>query len=81
MINGIMPFRPGRDHLHHMLLDKGLSANQILVSYILASGFLCGFGLMIQEYFVSKDYLSFLIFVIFSLCYYVMTRTKLLKNA
>jgi UDP-GlcNAc:undecaprenyl-phosphate GlcNAc-1-phosphate transferase len=81
MINGIMPFRPGRDHLHHMLLDKGLSANQILVSYVLASSFLCGFGLMIQEYFMSKDYISFLIFVIFSLCYYVFTRTKLLKNA
>jgi UDP-GlcNAc:undecaprenyl-phosphate GlcNAc-1-phosphate transferase len=81
MINGIMPFRPGRDHLHHILLDKGLSSNQILVSYIFASGFLCGFGLIIQEYFVGQDYLSFLIFVIFSLCYYVMTRSKLLKNA
>jgi UDP-GlcNAc:undecaprenyl-phosphate/decaprenyl-phosphate GlcNAc-1-phosphate transferase len=81
VINGIMPFRPGRDHLHHILLDKGLSSNQILVSYIFASTFLCGFGLMIQEYFISEDYLSFLIFVIFSLCYYVMTRTKLLRNA
>jgi UDP-GlcNAc:undecaprenyl-phosphate GlcNAc-1-phosphate transferase len=81
MINGIMPFRPGRDHLHHILLDKGFSSNQILLSYIIASIFLCGFGLIIQEYFVSKDYLSFLIFVILSLCYYVMTRTKLLKNA
>jgi UDP-GlcNAc:undecaprenyl-phosphate GlcNAc-1-phosphate transferase len=81
MINGIMPFRPGRDHLHHILLDKGFSSNQILVSYIFASSFLCVFGLVIQEYFASKDYLSFLIFVIFSLCYYVMTRTKLLINA
>jgi hypothetical protein len=31
--------------------------------------------------FCWKDYVSFLIFVIFSLCYYVLTRTKLLKNA
>jgi UDP-GlcNAc:undecaprenyl-phosphate GlcNAc-1-phosphate transferase len=81
IIKGIMPFRPGRDHLHHILLDKGLSSNQILVSYIFASSFLCGFGLMIQEYFVGKDYYSFFVFVIFSLCYYLMTRTKLLKNA
>ena len=81
IINGIMPFRPGRDHLHHILLDKGLSSNQILLSYIFASGFLCGFGLMMQEYFVGKDYFSFLVFVIFSLCYYVLTRTKFLKNA
>jgi len=81
VINGIMPFSPGRDHLHHILLDRGLSSNQILVSYIVASSFLCGFGLMIQEFFIEKDYLSFLIFVIFSLCYYVLTRTKLLKNA
>ena len=81
MINGIMPFRPGRDHLHHILLDKGFSSIQILVSYIFASGFLCGFGLIMQEYFIGKDYLSFYIFVIFSICYYVLTRTKLLKNA
>ena len=81
VINGIMPFRPGRDHLHHMLLDGGLSSNQILVSYIFASSFLCGFGLMMQEYFVVEEYLSFLIFLIFSVCYYVSTRTKLLKNA
>ena len=81
VINGIMPFRPGRDHLHHMLLDNGLSSNQILVSYIFASSFLCGFGLMMQEYFVVEEYLSFLIFLIFSVCYYVSTRTKLLKNA
>jgi UDP-GlcNAc:undecaprenyl-phosphate GlcNAc-1-phosphate transferase len=80
-INGIMPFRPGRDHLHHMLLDTGLSSNQILVMYIIASSFLCGIGILLQEYFVGKDYVSFLIFVIFSLCYYVLTRTKLLKNA
>ena len=81
VINGIMPFRPGRDHLHHMLLDAGLSSNQILVMYIIASSLLCGIGILIQEYFVGKDYVSFLIFVIFSLCYYVLTRTKLLKNA
>jgi UDP-GlcNAc:undecaprenyl-phosphate GlcNAc-1-phosphate transferase len=81
VINGIMPFRPGRDHLHHMLLDNGLSSNQILVSYIFASCFLCVFGLMMQEYFALEEYLSFLIFLIFSLCYYVLTRTKLLKNA
>ena len=81
IINGIMPFRPGRDHLHHMLLDKGFSSNQILVSYIFASVFLCALGLIIQEYFIGKDYVSFLIFVVFSLCYYVFTRTKLLKNA
>jgi UDP-GlcNAc:undecaprenyl-phosphate GlcNAc-1-phosphate transferase len=81
IINGIMPFRPGRDHLHHMLLDNGLSSSQILVSYIFASSFLCGFGLIMQEYFAGKEYLSFLIFLIFSICYYVLTRTKLLKNA
>ena len=23
-LNGIMPFRPGRDHLHHRLLDMGI---------------------------------------------------------
>ena len=81
MINGIMPFRPDREHLHHILLERGLSANQILVCYIFASGMLCFVGLAIQEYFIDKEYLSFLIFVFFSLCYYVTTRTNFIKNA
>jgi len=81
IIKGVMPFRPGRDHLHHMLLDKGLSSNQTLVCYIFASTLLCLFGLFLQKYFIAQEYISFLIFVIFSLCYYVITRTGLIKNA
>ena len=81
IIKGVMPFRPGRDHLHHMLLDKGLSSSQTLVCYIFASILLCLFGLFLQKYFIAQEYISFLIFVIFSLCYYVITRTQLNKNA
>ena len=29
-LKGIMPFRPGRDHLHHRLLDLGIKPKRIL---------------------------------------------------
>ena len=44
IFKGIMPFRPGRDHLHHKLLDIGFKPKSILLIFICASIFLCGFG-------------------------------------
>ena len=34
---GLMPFTPGRDHLHHKLLDKGYSPKNILYIFVLIS--------------------------------------------
>ena len=39
ILKGIMPFRPGRDHLHHKLLNFGIKPKQILVIFILLSVF------------------------------------------
>jgi UDP-GlcNAc:undecaprenyl-phosphate GlcNAc-1-phosphate transferase len=71
IINGVMPFRPGRDHLHHRLLDRGLNSNQILQIYIVFSIILSSIGYAIQTAFPNAIYLSFYIFLIFTLMYYV----------
>ena len=34
ILKGIMSFRPGRDHLHHKLLDLGIKPKRILVIFI-----------------------------------------------
>ena len=79
IINGVMPFRPGRDHLHHRLLDRGLNSNQILQIYIVFSIILSSIGYAIQTAFPNAIYLSFYIFLIFTLMYYVGTKLYL-KN-
>ena len=37
VINGITPFRPGREHLHHRLLNIGIKPKRILIIFILLS--------------------------------------------
>ena len=49
-----MPFRPGRDHLHHKLLNFGIKPRQILVIFILLSVFLAGIGYSIEKLYPNK---------------------------
>ncbi|HXG28753.1 MAG TPA: MraY family glycosyltransferase [Nevskiales bacterium] len=37
MARGLSPFSPGRDHLHHLLLDCGLTSNGVVIVLLLAS--------------------------------------------
>jgi len=37
MLRGISPFTPGRDHLHHLLLEYGWSSNTVLMVLFLVS--------------------------------------------
>ena len=75
-IKGVMPFRPGRDHFHHKLLDYGLSAKKILIIYIALTIVLCSFGMLLNQLYPNKEYISFAAFIIFSIMFYVLTRKK-----
>ena len=79
-INGIMPFRPGRDHLHHKLLDMGFKPKVILIIFISSSIILCSFGFILQKFYTDNSYISFYIFAIFSMMFYIFTKGKV-KNA
>ena len=76
-IKGVMPFRPGRDHLHHKLLDLGFSPKQILLIFIFLSITLCSIGFILESIYADKEYISFGLFIIFSIIFYTFTRRKI----
>ena len=80
ILNGIMPFRPGRDHLHHRLLDIGLSPKKILLFFIFLSILLASIGYYFEQNFHDKEYISFYSFALLSVFYYLISKTKLKKN-
>ena len=71
---GIMPLRPGRDHLHHKLLDMGLSSNAIYVALIFVSALFAAIGYIFNHSFPDNQYISFYAFLILWLCYYFLTK-------
>ena len=76
-IKGVMPFRPGRDHFHHKLLDLGFSPKQILLIFIFLSITLCSIGFILESIYPDKEYVSFGLFIIFSIIFYTFTRRKI----
>ena len=76
-IKGVMPFRPGRDHFHHKLLDLGFSPRQILLIFIFLSITLCSIGFILESIYVDKEYISLGLFIIFSIVFYTFTRRKI----
>jgi UDP-GlcNAc:undecaprenyl-phosphate GlcNAc-1-phosphate transferase len=76
-IKGVMPFRPGRDHFHHKLLDFGFSPKQILLIFIFLSITLCSIGFILESIYADKEYISFGLFIIFSIIFYTFTRRKI----
>ena len=77
-IKGVMPFRPGRDHFHHKLLDLGFSPKQILLIFIFLSITLCSIGFILESIYADKEYISFGLFIIFSIIFYTFTRRKII---
>jgi len=73
-IKGIMPLRPGRDHLHHKLLDFGLSSNAIYVVLIFISALFAAVGYIFNHSLPGSHYISFYTFILLWLCYYFLTR-------
>ncbi|MDB3951814.1 undecaprenyl/decaprenyl-phosphate alpha-N-acetylglucosaminyl 1-phosphate transferase [Gammaproteobacteria bacterium] len=76
-IKGVMPFRPGRDHFHHKLLDLGFSPKQILLIFVFLSIALCSIGFILESIYADKEYISFGLFIIFSIIFYAFTRRKI----
>ena len=81
LIKGVMPFRPGRDHLHHKLLDLGLKPKHILYLFIISSIALSFIGCLFQIIFPNQEYISFYSFICLSILYYTITKNKLRNNA
>ena len=74
VIKGIMPLNPGRDHLHHKLLDAGLSSNTIYLVLIFISAVFAVIGYVFNHSFPTSHYISFYTFIALWVCYYFLTR-------
>ena len=73
-LKGIMPLSPGRDHIHHKLLDYGFSSDVIYSMLILSSGFFAFVGLSFNNNLEGIDYYFFYGFLLIWICYYSLTR-------
>lgn len=80
LLKGVMPFSPGRDHLHHKLLDLGIKPKKILYIFIAMSITLSLIGFFLEYNFPSKEYISFYAFTILALSYYLISKIKLEQN-
>ena len=80
VLSGIMPFRPGREHLHHRLLNIGVKPKRILFIFIFASSFLALIGFTIEYFYPNKEYLSFYTFLILSASYYLVSIKNIKQN-
>lgn len=71
--NGKSPFKPDRDHLHHLLQRAGLSAKQTLIVISIAATFMSSIGLA-GEYFNVNESILLLGFLIMFICYVASIR-------
>lgn len=60
---GQSPFRPDREHLHHLLLDSGMSVRATFIVYVAISVALASVGIVIDSFGVA-DATSFASFVV-----------------
>ena len=71
--NGKSPFKPDRDHLHHILQRAGLSSRQTLVAISAASIVMSVIGLA-GEYFQVADVIMFVGFMLMFITYNLAIR-------
>ena len=80
VLKGIMPFRPGRDHLHHKLLDLGIKPKRILYIFMIVSILLALIGFSLEINFQNQEYISFYAFFALSLFYYLLSKKSVAEN-
>ncbi len=79
-IKGFSPFRADRTHLHHYLLDLGLSHRGIVSTLLIANLFIMAVSLMVQDYNINLAIFS-LLFVTFGLFTIVYLMRRKINNA
>ena len=66
--NGKSPFKPDRDHLHHILQRAGFSSSQTLIAISTVAAVMSCVGI-VGEYFNIPDVLMLLLFIMFFVAY------------
>jgi UDP-GlcNAc:undecaprenyl-phosphate/decaprenyl-phosphate GlcNAc-1-phosphate transferase len=63
------PFLPGRDHIHHQLMNFGLSSRRTLVILVVVSMLLVGVGVLCEVKDVAEPFMFYGILILFGLYY------------
>ncbi len=69
-LKGLSPFHPGRDHLHHKLLDMGFSNKRVVLSMYIVAIIIGFIGLALHQQIITEglDFFIFLgLFAVYSL--------------
>jgi hypothetical protein len=72
IIKGILPFSPGRDHIHHKLQLITLSSTRTLMGLLILGSLLAIIGVMLDKSYLSSE-ISLILFVIFAAIYYIVS--------
>ncbi len=72
--NGKNPFKSGRDHIHHIMIDHGFSETKTFILLILSSIIFAFVGVFLNRYFPVDHFYSFYTFLFLWVCYYLFTR-------
>ncbi len=70
LIKGILPFSPGRDHIHHKLQLLTKSSSKTLMGLLILGTLFAGAGIFIEKSYLSSE-TSFIVFLILAVVYYV----------
>lgn len=70
IIKGILPFNPGRDHIHHKLQLLTKSSSKTLSGLLIMGLLFAGVGIFIEKSYLSSE-ISFAIFLILAVLFYI----------
>jgi len=69
-IKGVLPFSPGRDHIHHKLQKITKSSSKTLITLLTLGSLIAFIGIMIEKSYLSAEF-SFTLFIVFALIFYI----------
>ena len=70
IIKGILPFSPGRDHIHHKLQSLTNSSSKTLAGLLILGLLFAGLGVFIEKSYLSSE-VSFVLFLILAVLFYI----------
>ena len=70
LLKGILPFSPGRDHIHHRLQELTQSSSKTLLGLTILGSMVAGVGIIIEKSYLSSE-ASLIMFLIFSFIFYL----------
>ncbi len=70
IIKGILPFSPGRDHIHHKLQLLTNSSSKTLAGLLILGLLFAGLGIFIEKSYLSSE-VSFVLFLIVAVLFFI----------